>query len=396
MLLYRFERHQYAEILRQHPNTEPVDVYGAEHLLRLFVQMPSLIAHTTMDTDAVQVLTDYLSDILRFMQKQQKQLFQAEYENAAPGYVALSEIRYPLRAVWDVKGYPTETLLWPAKNNTNKTVLFFIPGNPGLVEYYAPFLDNIYQNLQSPLLEIIGVSHKGHSVNYHADTARDKTLYSFEDQIQHKIDCLDTLIKENGPETKFILIAHSIGSYIAAEMLKKRPNHGISRIIALFPALQNIAVTPNGVVISKVINWTPISAVGAAGSLISWLAPPVREFLVKTITRQSGNGLNVTAHQLLHSSVLMNTITMARYEMETVKDLDHDFYQQHLEKFVIYYSENDKWAPKEHYDYMIKHFPKGDIHLCKLSLPHAFCLEPDHVDYMAKLAASWIQTSLVE
>ncbi|ORE21697.1 MRG-domain-containing protein [Rhizopus microsporus] len=91
MLLYRFERHQYAEILRQHPNTEPVDVYGAEHLLRLFVQMPSLIAHTTMDTDAVQVLTDYLSDILRFMQKQQKQLFQAEYENAAPGYVALSE-----------------------------------------------------------------------------------------------------------------------------------------------------------------------------------------------------------------------------------------------------------------------------------------------------------------
>lgn len=112
-------------------------------------------------------------------------------------------------------------------------------------------------------------------------------------------------------------------------------------------------------IIQKVINWTPISAVGAAGSLISWLAPPVREFLVKTITRQSGNGLNVTAHQLLHSSVLMNTITMARYEMETVKDLDHDFYQQHLEKFVIYYSENDKWAPKEHYDYMIKYFPKG-------------------------------------
>lgn len=67
-----------------------------------------------------------------------------------------STVRYPLRAVWDVKGYPTETLLWPAKNNTNKTVLFFIPGNPGLVEYYAPFLDNIYQNLQSPLLEIIG------------------------------------------------------------------------------------------------------------------------------------------------------------------------------------------------------------------------------------------------
>lgn len=54
------------------------------------VQMPNLIAHTNMDSDAVHVLNDYLSDLLRFMQKQQKHLFQTEYENAPPGYLALS------------------------------------------------------------------------------------------------------------------------------------------------------------------------------------------------------------------------------------------------------------------------------------------------------------------
>ncbi|EPB90385.1 hypothetical protein HMPREF1544_02751 [Mucor circinelloides 1006PhL] len=90
MLLYRFERHQYADMRRQHGETDLVEIYGAEHLLRLFVQMPSLIAHTNMDPDAVSVLSDYLTDILRFMQKHQNQLFQAEYENAAPGYVSLS------------------------------------------------------------------------------------------------------------------------------------------------------------------------------------------------------------------------------------------------------------------------------------------------------------------
>ncbi|KAI7884738.1 MRG-domain-containing protein [Mucor mucedo] len=90
MLLYRFERHQYADIRRQNPDKDLVDIYGAEHFLRLFVQMPSLIAHTNMDSDAVHVLNDYLSDILRFMQKQQKHLFQTEYENAPPGYLALS------------------------------------------------------------------------------------------------------------------------------------------------------------------------------------------------------------------------------------------------------------------------------------------------------------------
>ncbi|KAI7905273.1 chromo domain-like protein [Cokeromyces recurvatus] len=84
--------HQYANIRKDYPDKELVDIYGAEHFLRLFVQIPGLIAHTDMDPDTAEVLMSYLTDILRFMQKQQKQLFQAEYENAAPGYVALSNV----------------------------------------------------------------------------------------------------------------------------------------------------------------------------------------------------------------------------------------------------------------------------------------------------------------
>ncbi|KAF1805076.1 hypothetical protein FB192DRAFT_1361017 [Mucor lusitanicus] len=266
----------------------------------------------------------------------------------------------PLRAVWEVAGYQTETLLWPASSKA-KTVLLFIPGNPGLVEYYTSFLQGIHSKMDASSFEIIGVSHKGHSTNYHEKNNDRKTVYSLEDQIQHKIDCLDTLRKDNGPDTKFILMGHSIGSYIAAAVLKKRPNHGIAKVIALFPTLREIAITPNGVNITRLVNTVPASAFGIAGSLISYLAPPVRQFLVKTATGQDGEGLQVTAHQLLHNHVLRNVVTMARFEMETVKELDHDFYTQHLDKFIMYYSANDKWAPKDHYDYMTKHFPEGKI-----------------------------------
>lgn len=66
-----------------------------------------------------------------------------------------SLLRTPLRAVWDVAGYQTETLLWPASTK-EKTVLLFIPGNPGLVEYYTGFLQGIYEKVASTSLEIIG------------------------------------------------------------------------------------------------------------------------------------------------------------------------------------------------------------------------------------------------
>ncbi|KAI8079511.1 uncharacterized protein B0P05DRAFT_469724 [Gilbertella persicaria] len=256
-------------------------------------------------------------------------------------FIKNSVMRTPLRAVWEVSGCQTETLLWPAKATKNKTILVFIPGNPGLVEYYTSFLERVHTSVASPSFEIIG------------------GVYSLQDQIQHKVDCLDTLIKQNDPDTRFILMGHSIGSYISASVLKERPNHGISRIVALFPTLREIAITPNGVQINRLVNTIPSWVFGATGSVLSCLAPPFRQYLVKLFTGQSGEGLQVTAHQLLHSNVLKNVITMARFEMDTVKALDHDFYTEHLDKFIMYYSANDQWAPKDHYDYMLKHFPKG-------------------------------------
>ncbi|CAO3585322.1 unnamed protein product [Absidia cylindrospora] len=89
MLLYQFERQQYSDLRKKHSNKDMTDIYGAEHLLRLFVQLPTLIAHTSMEKGTVTVLTDYLADILKYMQKMQKQLFVTEYQNASPSYVSL-------------------------------------------------------------------------------------------------------------------------------------------------------------------------------------------------------------------------------------------------------------------------------------------------------------------
>ncbi|KAJ3300362.1 Esa1p-associated factor [Borealophlyctis nickersoniae] len=91
ILLYRFERQQYVKIKNENPDKKMSDIYGAEHLLRLFVQLPTLIAHTNMDQDAVNILKDYFVQFLQYLEKNQKQLFLAEYENASPDYISVSK-----------------------------------------------------------------------------------------------------------------------------------------------------------------------------------------------------------------------------------------------------------------------------------------------------------------
>lgn len=105
-----------------------------------------------------------------------------------------------------------------------------------------PFSDNTWHYI---------VSHLGHSTGPHTKYQKDPDrLYSLHEQIQHKIRCFDILRSENAADTKFILMGHSIGAYICAEVLKKRQDQGIERLIALFPTLREIALTPNGVSIS--------------------------------------------------------------------------------------------------------------------------------------------------
>ncbi|KAG5361307.1 Chromatin modification-related protein [Yarrowia sp. C11] len=94
ILLYRFEREQYLQVTQSpdHSNKTMSDVYGAEHLLRLFVSLPGLIAMTNMDAQSVAVLKEHLEDFVRFLSTHQKTYFLKEaYTNASPAYEALSK-----------------------------------------------------------------------------------------------------------------------------------------------------------------------------------------------------------------------------------------------------------------------------------------------------------------
>ncbi|XP_013856998.1 mortality factor 4-like protein 1 [Austrofundulus limnaeus] len=86
-LLYKFERPQYAEILAEHPDLPMSQVYGAPHLLRLFVRIGAMLAYTLLDEKSLALLLTYLQDFLKYLVKNSATLFSAsDYEVAPPEY----------------------------------------------------------------------------------------------------------------------------------------------------------------------------------------------------------------------------------------------------------------------------------------------------------------------
>jgi len=62
ILLYHFEREQYNKIQKEDEDRSMSKIYGAEHLIRLFVQFPFLLEETNLDQDSVTVIQQYMND----------------------------------------------------------------------------------------------------------------------------------------------------------------------------------------------------------------------------------------------------------------------------------------------------------------------------------------------
>ncbi|EAU81662.2 hypothetical protein CC1G_02678 [Coprinopsis cinerea okayama7 len=73
-LLYRFERPQYSEIRKKYWTGQQVvvgvtekemsEIYGGEHLLRMIVSLPQMIAQTSLDPESVSLIRDYVNELL--------------------------------------------------------------------------------------------------------------------------------------------------------------------------------------------------------------------------------------------------------------------------------------------------------------------------------------------
>lgn len=152
----------------------------------------------------------------------------------------------------------------PSTTQAKRTyIIYFITGNPGLIEYYRTFLTHIYGLLtqsspSSTSFHVFGRSLSGFEASTE-EIGGDAPPFSLQEQISRSQGVLEELVhrvkKEDGVgDVRVILMGHSVGSFILLELTRRirekvKQEEESMRIvggICLFPTVMHIAKSDSG------------------------------------------------------------------------------------------------------------------------------------------------------
>ncbi|KAM9708352.1 lipid droplet-associated hydrolase isoform 3-T4 [Menidia menidia] len=274
-------------------------------------------------------------------------------------------------------------------------LVLVIPGNPGVVGFYRTFMETLYLELggRHP---VWAVSHAGHcNPPDHMDILEDGGGWAgppdplgLDGQVRHKLAFVRRALPAGAG---LLLIGHSIGCWVALEMLRRAPRLPLRRALLLFPTIQHMAHTPQGRLMTpllvhvRYLAYLPVF-------LLSLLPAAARAALVRLALGRMATQDPWTvgaAVELLSGDCAANALYLGGQEMKRVQQRDDHTIRDHLHRLVFYYGAADPWCPVRFYRGVREAFPRGDVHLCGRGLRHAFVL--DAGQEVARMVATWVR-----
>lgn len=196
-------------------------------------------------------------------------------------------------------------------------------------------------------------------------------------QIRHKVLYLRQLLRAE-PRARLVLCGHSIGAHMAQECARAVGDESVGRVVGLYPTVEHIGETPNGVRLFPTMTWYR-QAHGCAASLLSIVPPMLLDALALFYLKQAGyadpsaEGM-AAMRALLHRRVPQNALTLAWHEMKELQGMDASRYAAFEDRTLMFMGVGDQWNRPKEPEILMQALPKAQVLIDPVGHGHAFCM----------------------
>ena len=202
---------------------------------------------------------------------------------------------------------------------------------------------------------------------------------------------------------RFVLIGHSVGSYICLK-LRTQARFPVIQVINLFPTFQYLYEG-----LAPTVQWMIQPGLRHAASLIvGWVPVSWKRYLVQSYsTGLSEEARDVVASGFNRYSVLNNVLYMAKTEGQDIRELDPELIQP-LSSTYFLYGQTDQYTPMPQIELFRSTFPEGAlvpkcqrkiliqvtsalVTIAEKDCLHAFCVSPEQSVKVADLVSDFIE-----
>ena len=312
------------------------------------------------------------------------------------------------------KDYPlTSEYFLASKNGPSPKLLAFIPGNPGLIDYYVTYLELLAES--NPDFNILAVSHAGYQTSddfVAAGKLEKQPYFNLEYQINHKYEILRKQILRG--HTELYILCHSMGAYVTQRVVKMLLNdEEVSKVVKIkfigliCPTIVDIAKSRSGVAFSRLFNYLPLVTVAVWFiSLLHFILPDltaeliIRKFVIShPVLRDSKlmesrhNSIEATLKIYKSKRIVRQALNLAEEELlvihrdDTLNDwFFRDLPETHGTVIWSFFAYKDHWVHDNTRDYILTryHGPKSALVHFEVgntnnencpAITHSFCID---------------------
>ncbi|CAF3635466.1 hypothetical protein HYE67_009914 [Fusarium culmorum] len=293
-----------------------------------------------------------------------------------------------------------------------KALIYYICGNPGLIEYYTDFLSNLRGLLdkmeKNTAYDIYGTNLLGFSDDDHEPFNSNNKPWGLDGQVEGMYD----KVAAKGEGYDFvILMGHSVGSFIAVEIFhrhmnnpERAPHLKLRHGFLLFPTLTHLARSSNGVqfvLLRRIIPFLDTVASLLARLLLGLLSVASVTWIVQRLLGFTHASADVTARWLKSRDGVLQAVHLGLTELEMIceENWSDELWatageENGVPRFFLFYAKKDHWV----HDAERKGITERRGHMARIAvdegdIPHAFCTRQgsDASLEVARKVCEWVK-----